>query len=347
MRVLVSITLLAAVSVCLADSPSAALTADGWVNPNEGEPNDMVLVPGGVFEMGDMHDEYSCEQPVHTVTLSSFYMSRCEITNGQYCEFLNSALAQGLIAVRKGVIYKAGLSSAYPYCEASTSDSSSQIAYSGGVFTVRTKGGRSMVNDPMVLISWYGAVAYCNWRSQQEGREPCYNLSTWACDFSKNGFHLPTEAQWEYAARGGLSGKRFPWGDTIDHSHANYVANSNWYTYDYDTSPYPASTHHPTWDDGIYPYTSPVGSFPSNAYGLCDVAGNVHEWCNDWYECEYYTGSPTYNPRGPARSECEYRVIRGGSWASAAPFCRVAERSGSTPKSRDFMRGFRVSLGLD
>ncbi len=385
MRVLVSITLLAAVPACLADCPTADLTGDcyvdvqdlavmaGWwmsacPDPNACDgtdlvpsgqvdgadllalvdvwltgnriPADMVLIPAGTFQMGDSFDEGdydSDEQPVHTVTLSSFHMGRYEITNGQYCQFLNAVLSQGSISVIDDVVYKAGCGTSYPYCDTSRSSSFSQIAYSGGVFTVRTKGGRSMVNDPMVLVSWYGAVAYCNWRSQQEGRQPCYNLSTWACDFSKNGYHLPTEAQWEYAARGGLSGKRFPWGDTISHSQANYYSSSS---YNYDIGP--TRGYHPTWYDGTYPCTSPIGSFAPNGYGLYDMTGNVLEWCSDWYAPNYYFSSPHTNPTGTTSGT--HRILRGGGWSTEASSCRVANRGCTLPLKCFGNIGFRVSL---
>jgi sulfatase modifying factor 1 len=305
-------------------------------------PQDMAFIPGGTFQMGDnIGDGWSNELPVHTVTLDSFYMGRCKVTNRQYCDYLNSANSQGLITVISGAVYKPGSWNTYPYCDTSTYDSDSQIAYSGGVFTVRTKNGRDMSNDPMVEVSWYGAAAYSNWRSQQEGKEHCYDLSTWNCDFSKKGYRLATEAEWEYAARGGLSGRRFPWGDTISHSQANYY--SYWSRghpyYPYDVNP--TEGYHPDWDD-VYPYTSPGGSFAANGYGLYDMAGNVWEWCNDWYGIDYYYYSPSNNPTGPITGTP--RVLRGGCWIDDAYFCRVALRTFDWPLYRDGDMGFRLIL---
>jgi len=314
------------------DFADLAVLASQWNNGN-----DMVLIPAGTFQMGDSfgEGEYD-ERPVHTVTLSSFYMSKYETSNSQYCQFLNSALFQGLVTVRNGRVFNAGSETFHSYCD--TSSDYSQIVYSNNSFTVRTKGGRDMTNDPMVQVSWYGAVAYCNWLSQQEGLQPCYDFSTWECDFSKNGYHLPTEAQWEYAARGGLSGGRFSWGDTINHDNANYQA---WgIVYSYDTSPYTNQTFHPTWNDGIEPYTSPVGSFAPNGYGLYDTAGNVYEWCNDWYGAYDYSSSPQTNPTGSTQDG--YRVLRGGCWYFPAHLCRVAYRSSSSPGNRRYFYGFRV-----
>jgi formylglycine-generating enzyme required for sulfatase activity len=325
---------------CRVDFADFALFAEQWLTEGESLPlpEDLVSIPAGTFQMGDsIGDGGASERPVHTVTLDSFAMGKYEITNGQYCIFLNSAYPSQLKVVN-GFVYASGdTANSFPYCDTSTSSSYSQIAFSNNTFSVRTKSARDMSNDPMVCVSWYGAAAYCNWRSQQEGREECYDLSTWTCDFSRKGYRLATEAEWEYAARGGLAGRRFPWGDTITHSQANYYSDSY---YSYDISP--TRWYHPAWNDGNLPYTSPVGSFPANGHGLCDMAGNVWEWCNDWYLSSYYSSSSQTNPTGPITGA--FRVIRGGGWYDYAGDCRVALRSyGYYPSSRyDGYGGFRV-----
>ena len=320
------------------DYNDLALLAAEWLAPDPRVPDDMTYIPGGTFEMGDnLGDGSSDELPVHTVTVNSFYMAKYEITNGQYCDYLNSAQSQGLIIVIDGVVYQSGTGTTYPYCDTSAADTESQIAYGRGVFSVQSKGGRSMDNDPLVQVSWFGAVAYCNWRSWLEGLKPCYNLSTWDCDFAQKGYHVPTEAQWELAARGGLSGKRFPWGDTISHSQANYHSSTN---YGYDVSL--TRGYHPTWNDGIYPYTSSVDSLAANGYGLHDMAGNLYEWCNDWYSGSYYSSSPSNNPTGPPSGVS--RILRGGSWNHDANRSRVAERYGLTPETRGYGHGLRIAL---
>jgi sulfatase modifying factor 1 len=300
-------------------------------------PGDMELIQGGTFDMGDsFYERDQDERPVHTVTLDSFCMSNYEITNQQYCDYLNSAYP-AQIKVDGGVVYDSNdTSNSYPYYSTSSAPTSlpswgeySQIDFSGSVFSVRTKGGRGMSNDPVVVVSWYGAVAYCNWRSQQENWEQCYDLTTWTCDFSKIGFCLPTEAEWEYAARGGLSGKRYPWGDTISRNEANY---GGW---EYD----------PIWYDGIPPYTSPVGSYPPNNYGLYDMAGNVSDFCYDWYDEFYYDVSPTDNPTGPASGS--WRINRGGTWYDATFHCRVAGRRATHPYSVSEYSGFRIALNMN
>jgi len=319
--------------------PDFAILANnwGWTCP----PPEMVLILGGSFQMGDSKGEgSSAEIPVHTVTLDSFYMGKYEVTNAQYCQYLNSALDLGLVTVTNGVVYGSGNNQ--PYCDTHIYNDS-QIDYSGGVFSVRTKGSRSMSNDPTIMVTWYGSVAYCNWRSQQEGKEVCYDLNdpNWQCDFTKHGYRLPTEAQWEYVARGGLSGKRFPWGDTISHTQANYYSDS---IYSYDISP--TRGYHPIWNDGTYPYTSPVGSFSGNGYGLCDMAGNAWEWCYDRYSSTYYstTPYPHVNPTGPTSGS--WRVIRGGGWNTYANGCRVASRGGTGVYPYNWYNclGFRLSL---
>ncbi|MBU0753662.1 MAG: formylglycine-generating enzyme family protein, partial [Planctomycetes bacterium] len=239
------------------------------------------------------------ELPVHAVYIDSVYMDAFEVTNEEYCTYLNSAYKRGLIEVSGGVVYKKN--DTEPYCDTTTYTFYSRITWDGETFDITA----GMEEHPMVQVSWYGAVAYANWRSAQEGLMPCYNLSTWECSFGVGGFRLPTEAEWEKAARGGEHNPYYdyPWGNSIDGSKANY-----WYSGD----PYETN----------YPWTTPVGYYDgnqippgvdmANGYGLYDMAGNVWEWCNDWYEGNYYSYSPYDNPTGP--SIVTYRVLRGGSW---------------------------------
>ena len=324
--------------------------ANQWLTTDPCVPDDMVYIPDGNFVMGDhFYEGHLDELPLHDVLLDAFFMSKFVITNQQYCDYLNSAYP-AQIKVDGGVVYAASDDPCdYHYCYTHSRIGDSQIDYNdvSGTFSVRTKGEppRDMSNDPMVMVSWYGSVAYCNWRSQQEGKEQCYNLSTWECDFSKHGYRLSTEAEWEYAARGGLSGKRFPWADpNITHSQANYNSSTS---HSYDISP--TIGYHPTWNDGIKPYTSPAGSFAGNGYGLYDMAGNVFEWCNDWWDWYYYDNSPPNNPTGPTSGGC--RVHRGGSWLGYAYGCRVAVRdSGGLTCGPDLLGGylgFRVVLDLN
>jgi formylglycine-generating enzyme len=348
---------------CFVDLADIAVLAEQWLTGSR-LPEDMVAIPAGTFQMGNSKDAsegLSDELPVHTVTVDSFAMGKYEITNGQYCAFLKSAYPSQLKVV-SGVVYASSDSgNSYPYCDTSASSSYSQIAFSNDTFSVWTKSGRNMANDPMVMVSWYGAVAFCNWRSQQERKRICYNFSTWNCDFSKKGYRLATEAEWEYAARGGRAGNRFPWGDTINQTQANFFS----YNYSYDVSSV-KDQYHPLWNDGQYPSTSPVGFFDgtlkyktqynwpgsatsyqttsgANAYGLYDMAGNVWEWCHDWHGS--YSASSQTNPTGPETGS--YHVHRGGGWNSKASFCRVSYRAYSNPGGRGSSFGFRVVLDFE
>jgi formylglycine-generating enzyme required for sulfatase activity len=357
--------------------------ANQWLTGYLNIPDDMVYIPDGNFVMGDhipdgnfvMGDHfppegYDNELPLHDVLLDAFFMSKFEITNSQYCDYLNDAHSLGLIEVRSGVVY-ASPGGTDPYCDTHSADIESLIDYNdvSGTFSVREEGGRDMPDDPMVEVSWYGAVAYCNWRSSEEGYESCYNLSTWECDFSKQGYRLPTEAEWEYAARGGehVPYYRFPWGDTITHSQANYYSywdgGSPYFPYDVS----PTEGRHPLWN-GVNPDTSAVGFFDgamkykadynwpgsdtsyqttsgANGYGLYDMAANVWEWCNDWCASDYYETSPYDNPTGPVSGI--YRVLRGGCWGSSAFDCRVARRHSYIPDARHDVHGFRLVLDLN
>ncbi len=187
-------------------------------------------------------------------------------------------------------------------------------------------------NYPVVAVSWYDAVTYCNWLSKVAGFEPCYNTTTWNYDSSKNGFHLPTEAQWEKAARGNLEQMDFPWGnDPPDGGRCNYL--------DYNGSLISIMANL----DGNGKGTLPVDTLTANGYVLFNMAGNVWEWCNDWYQDDYYSQSPSpsKNPIGPTVGD--KKVIRGGAWNSSDIYLRCYYRYSKVPHTKLYDIGFRIA----
>ena len=282
-----------------------AIAADG-----NSAPKNMALIPQGGFTMGDSLDGIS-DAPTRTVALDAFYIGKYEVTKAEWDEVRTWGLSNG--------------------------------------YTDLSAGSGKASNHPVQSIVWYQMVKWCNARSQKEGLAPVYytndaqttiyktgyvNVNNAQVKWSANGYRLPTEAEWEKAARGGLSGKRFPWGDAISQSKANYRASSGC-TYDLSGS---VNNHHPTYATQLKPYTSPVGALVANGYGLHDMAGNVWEWCWDWYGADA-VGSQT-NPRGAASGSD--RVCRGGNWFSGADYCRVAGRGKYHPSYSGYRIGFRV-----
>ncbi|HZR20107.1 MAG TPA: SUMF1/EgtB/PvdO family nonheme iron enzyme [Verrucomicrobiae bacterium] len=149
--------------------------------------------------------------------------------------------------------------------------------------------------NPVEQVTWSAAARFCNARSVLEGLTPCYDTNTWACNFSASGYRLPTEAEWEYACRAG-SGTGYYFGE-----NAQELRSYGWFDGNSQATPHP------------------VGQRKPNAWGLYDMAGNVWEWCNDFYGAKYFRSSPADNPHGPP--EGEKRVLRGGAWSSTAENC--------------------------
>ncbi len=282
-----------------------------------------VFIDSGSFVMGDHHglggqEHRNDEVPVHKVSIDALYVSVYETTNTQYCEFLQEELAAKHIKVEEGIVYGDG----GIYFETRAAVAHSNIDWDGKSFRVVEKKG----NHPVVWVRWEGAAAYCNWLSRKHDLSVCYDLSAGTCNYTRNGYRLPTEAEWEYAGRGDSYDPYYiyPWGDDPDISKANWPQSGD---------PYEA---------GSLPLTTPVGFYNgqlhskedfnwpgkqlsyqtrdgSNSYGLYDIAGNVWEWCNDWYVNPYYESSPSDNPPGPVAGSPmpdgnPYRVLRSGSW---------------------------------
>jgi len=235
---------------------------------------EMALIPAGAFLMGSEGEETD-ERPVHPVHVDGFYIDRFLITNAAYARFLNACGNR----VEGGKRWLDTDSLLSPWlCKIKEKD---------GIFLPRS----GYENHPVVKVTWFGARAYARWKGKR----------------------LPTEAEWEKAARGGLEGKKYPQGNAITPEQANIA--------------------------GLHAST-PVGSYPPNSFKLYDMVASVWQWCSDWYSPEYYARSPAHNPKGPG--EGSLKVLRGGSWFHRESW-RCAARAADYPSSRNFcfVTGFR------
>lgn len=277
-------------------------------------PTNMSLIPAGSFVMGDNWDGDPAALPLHSVYVSSFYMDHFSVTRSLWNE-----------------VYFWATNNGYAFSIAAA--------------------GNTLPSHPVQINSWHDAVQWCNARSEKEGRVPAYYTSTAQTQVYRGGltymqnnkvkwntgYRLPTEAEWEKAARGGADGQRFPWNDayTITHDRANYYSSSS---YPYDLSQ--TRGYHPDFGAAGIVYTSPVDYFSPNGYGLYDMAGNVSQWCWDWYGA--YPVDHQTDPRGPNSGTS--RVHRGGSWNSYAASCRAANRISIPGPGAGASIGFRCVL---
>lgn len=273
----------------------------------------MVLIPAGEFMMGSTNGSGD-EKPVHKVYVDAFYIDKYEITKDVFERFVEE-IGYETTAEKKGGSY--------------TWQEGSWVKTSGANW--KKPDFNQTKYHPVIYVSWQDAIKYCNWRSRKEGLEPCYNESTGECDFTRNGYRLPTEAEWEKAARG-TDARKYPWGNREpDGRQCNFAdKNINYSWSDKNV------------DDG-YEYTSPAGNYESgkSPYGVYDMAGNVWEWCNDWYDEDYYKNSPYKNSKGPGSGVL--RVLRGGSWCGDADNLRAAVRGRYTPDGTSSVSGFRCA----
>jgi formylglycine-generating enzyme len=279
--------------------------------PVTSAPSGMVPIPGGTFTMGEP-GAIAGTGPEHPVTVSAFNMDSNLVSYTLWT-----------------TVYSWATNHSYSFSHA---------------------GSGKAATHPVQTVDWYDAVKWCNARSQKDGLTPCYytdaafnvlyqtgtnNLATNYVNWGANGYRLPTEAEWERAARGGVNGFRYPWGgNTISQNRANYYGNTVAYPYDEGENGY-----NQDFDSGNLPYTSPVGSFAPNPYHLYDMAGNVAEWCWDWYNRYYYGATVNAeDPHGP--SSGIYRVMRSGAYASLAPgvtcFIRGTKKPGLVADSIGF-----------
>ena len=253
-----------------------------WYKEYKNEKDGCVMIYIPAGDFTMGSNDYDGEKPIHTVYLDAYYIDKYEVTVGQFRKFVE-ATGYKTDAEKGGGTY---------VYTGSNQEKKADANWRNPYFNQSD-------DHPVVCVSWNDASAYASWAGKR----------------------LPTEAEWEKAARG-TDGRKYPWGNTWDPSKCNNGESNS--------------------PDG-YDRTAPVGSFPQGAspYGVQDMAGNVWEWCQDWYDKDYYQSSPARNPTGP--SSGSYRVLRGGSWSFTQIICRTTRRLYANPQIRSDTDGFRCA----
>lgn len=247
---------------------------------------EMVKVEGGTFMMGSKDDNHIAEndeQKQHEVKLNSFEINKLEVTVWEWKDYCKKTKKKMPITPTWG-----------------WND-----------------------NSPITNITWFDAIEYCNWLSKVEGLKQVYiavgpNVK---CDFTANGYRLPTEAEWEFAAKGGNKSKGNVFAGA---NNSNEIA---WWIKNSDRKPHAVGTKLP------------------NELGIHDMSGNVWEWCWDWYNKDYYKTEDGNNPKGPIRGE--KKAVRGGSWDSQENYLRTANRISTDPNKTNEFYGFRLARTLN
>jgi len=298
-------------------------------------PEGIVWIPGGPFWMGSDNDPEG-NAPAHQVVVSGFWMDKTEVTNAQFEVFVKATgykttaelppteeeLAQGEVPPERRVPFSVCFKAvALPKDVDPNRSPPIWWDFVAGADWRHPEGPSSNIKDrmnhPVVHISWHDAVAYCEWAGKR----------------------LPTEAEWEFAARGGLDKQEYCWGSEKQGTGGKWYANTF-------QGSFPG---HDSAADG-YRGTSPVATYPANGYGLHDMSGNVWEWCSDWYAGTYYRTSPKNNPKGPESGVAgrdtnqQAKVRRGGSFLCADDYCRrylPAARDHNPPNDAACHAGFR------
>jgi sulfatase modifying factor 1 len=318
------VSALACGSICKMPSRSMALlaTKKDITAGHDGSIAEMVVIPGGVFQMGS--NDFADSKPVHTLTVKPFLMDEHEVTNAQFEKFVK---ATGYITIAERPLNPKD----YPGVAAnklvpgsavftptahpvSLDDAFQWWVYVPGASWKHPKGPKNTItgkkNDPVVQVCYEDAVAYAKWADKR----------------------LPTEAEWEFAARGGRRTGKYYWGNELK-------PNGKWVANIYQGN-FP---DHNTREDG-YIDVAPVKSFPPNPFGLYDMDGNVWEWCNDFYRPDYYEQSPANNPQGPSDSYdpeepgTVKHVQRGGSFICSDQYC-IRYKAGSRGKGETSSAG--------